>query len=575
VSDPGRVLDDLAPLFEGEPGGRASGGTDESARVAARLFYVDALLREAFAPKAAARPRGVLRWIGAGLAAAAAVAALLVWLVGPDGAAGAVARVERAEGATAGGRALAAGDAIYPGSDVRVAGSAAVVFADATRLDLKGGAHATFLSARQVAIARGAVEARVTPREPGETLVFSTPHGDARVVGTTLRLTVGASSTRLDVEEGKVRFTRPDRTAVEVTAGHFAVAAAGVELAPRRSTRGSDAAFRMAPNSWASLPDTAMRRVAVTRKEYPKLWPSAQGPGAMFTRSGGGALDTRRNRLYVWGGGFTHYHGNEMYAFDLEALAWERLTEPHPDPSLGHEENPDGTPVSRDVFGGFTYVAHADRVFACGGFLAGGNAQRARCTWMFDPAAKKWQNMRPSGALPPTGAYNTAVYDAAAKKIWWGDGNSGERGPGLYSYDVETNSWSRHSSHALSHYAAALDTRRRQLVFAGQGQVFSYDVTSPLTPRTLWATTGGEAFLKGEHVGFDYDPVSDRFLGWEGGAVYALDPEKKVWTSFDPPGGPARRNRDVLGRWRFVPAFGVFIAASGIDENVHFYKPPD
>jgi hypothetical protein len=68
-------------------------------------------------------------------------------------------------------------------------------------------------------------------------MVFSTPHAEAIVLGTTLRLAVEAGdkgSTRLDVEKGKVRLTRTaDGKSVDVLADHFAVAAAGVPLASK------------------------------------------------------------------------------------------------------------------------------------------------------------------------------------------------------------------------------------------------------------------------------------------------------------------------------------------------------
>lgn len=573
MSDVSKILDELAPLFEEEPGEAPLRGNAE-ARVAARLLYVDGLLHEAFASKAARRPRGVLRWIGAGLAAAVVLAALLVWLAGARPGDGEIARVEQADRATAAGRALAAGDPIHPGSEVRATGSAAFAFADGTRLDFGADTRATLVSARRVSIARGTVEARVAPRGKEEAFVLATPHGEALVLGTTLRLAVGSSSTLLEVREGKVRLTRSDRSAVEVTSGHYAVAAAGVELSARRISRGAEVAARMAPNTWASIPGTALRPVTPSKKEYPKIHAS-NGPAALFTRSGGGALDTRRNRLMVWGGGFIHYHGNEIYAFDLEALAWERLTDPCPAPSLNQEMNPDGTPVSRDVFGGFAYIAHADRLFACGGWLAGGDPARpARCTWTYDPSTRRWRNMEPSGALPPTGAYNLAVYDPVTKKVWWGDGNYGGLGQGLYTYDFDANVWAKHASVSLSRYAAALDTRRRQLVFAGRGQVFSFDLASPAPRRTAWTTAGGEEFLRHDYVGFDYDPAADRFVGWAGGPVFVLDPERKAWTAHDAPGAPPPAVRAIQGRWRYVPAFGVFVAAWGLDENVYLYKPP-
>jgi hypothetical protein len=67
----------------------------------------------------------------------------------------------------------------------------------------------------------------------GHAMLIVTPHGQARIVGTTLKLSVEAASTRLDVVEGKVRLSRSGAEWADVIGGHFAVAAEGVELAAR------------------------------------------------------------------------------------------------------------------------------------------------------------------------------------------------------------------------------------------------------------------------------------------------------------------------------------------------------
>src|SRR5689334_18077993 len=42
-----------------------------------------------------------------------------------------------------------------------------------------------------------------------------------------------------------------------------------------------------------------------------------------------GVLDTRRNRMIIWGGGHTDYSGNEIYAVNLNGTPnAQRLTDP-------------------------------------------------------------------------------------------------------------------------------------------------------------------------------------------------------------------------------------------------------
>ena len=90
---------------------------------------------------------------------------------------------------------------------------------------------------KRLYLSKGRVSATVARQPEGQPFILSTPHGEARVLGTTLRLTVEAAPagglTRLEVVEGKVRLQRRDGKAVDVTSGHLAVAADGVDLSPR------------------------------------------------------------------------------------------------------------------------------------------------------------------------------------------------------------------------------------------------------------------------------------------------------------------------------------------------------
>ena len=82
------------------------------------------------------------------------------------------------------------------------------------------------------------------------------------------------------------------------------------------------------PGQWYEFPGTRIRDVLPS--------PIPQGnPTAMLYYSGG-AYDTRRNRLIVWGGGHAAYDGNEVYAFDVAAGKWSRLTEPTAEPPSVH-----------------------------------------------------------------------------------------------------------------------------------------------------------------------------------------------------------------------------------------------
>src|SRR5687767_9547569 len=84
---------------------------------------------------------------------------------------------------------------------------------------------------------------------------------------------------------------------------------------------------QMPANTWLSIPNSKMMSVAPTNGQFAGTWGNV-GPRAVIGAWGGAALDTERNRLVLWGGGHNDYHGNELYAFDVLTLKWQRLTDP-------------------------------------------------------------------------------------------------------------------------------------------------------------------------------------------------------------------------------------------------------
>jgi ferric-dicitrate binding protein FerR (iron transport regulator) len=85
----------------------------------------------------------------------------------------------------------------------------------------------------------GSLWAEVRPQPAEHPLVISSPRGEARVVGTVFTLKADADpkgTLRLDVQEGKVRFTRSsDARAVDVGAGHSVSSGQGPDLVVLRS----------------------------------------------------------------------------------------------------------------------------------------------------------------------------------------------------------------------------------------------------------------------------------------------------------------------------------------------------
>jgi len=155
-----------------------------------------------------------------------------------------VTKIESLEGEAfivdSGRKSSAAIDAaLRPGQSLQTAGGkCSLKFADGTRVSLWPETELRLVKeegGKAMFVARGELRAEVAPQPAGQPLLFTTPHGQAKVLGTTLRLHIEPGpkgSTRLDVEEGKVEFKRLlDGKLVTVTSGLFAVAASGTELA--------------------------------------------------------------------------------------------------------------------------------------------------------------------------------------------------------------------------------------------------------------------------------------------------------------------------------------------------------
>jgi len=156
----------------------------------------------------------------------------------------AVALVEEVSGEAThlrpdGKRPLLAGESLLPGKGMETGdGTSRVVlrFVDKTELQVGPNTSVREIKSekgKRVFVAQGMLRAVIAKQPKEEPLIFATPHGEARVIGTTLRLSVDPDpkrGTRLDVEEGKVEFKNLSGRTVDVSGGGSAVAAQGTDL---------------------------------------------------------------------------------------------------------------------------------------------------------------------------------------------------------------------------------------------------------------------------------------------------------------------------------------------------------
>jgi hypothetical protein len=328
------------------------------------------------------------------------------------------------------------------------------------------------------------------------------------------------------------------------------------------------------PGEWYEVPNS--RLSAVLPSPIP---PGGTGPTSIMIAWSGGAFDTKRSRLLVTGGGHNDYGGNEIYAFDLNTLTWSRIWGPSPNipPTQGscNEAYSDGNPASRHTYDGLEYLPNVDQFWVHGGSLycAGGNAGMG--TWTFDLNASRWT--RRANGYQVGELEEVSAYDPVTGHVFAAGPASGQV---LSEFDPVNNVWSRRSSSAITYgQTAVIDPVRRRFISLGSGSpIYSFDLNSSGLTRQTITTSGDQSIVGARYPGIAYDPVSDRIVGWKGGAnVYALNLDTRVWTQV----GPAATNtviptnppsQGTFGRWQYVPSLNVFVIVNSIDQNVYIYR---
>lgn len=338
------------------------------------------------------------------------------------------------------------------------------------------------------------------------------------------------------------------------------------------------AAFGAIPdtNGWYSVPNTHLRSICASEHGFPSVGGNTGCP-AITGAWNSAVMDTKRNRLIVWGGGHNDYLGNEIYAFNLGTLTIERLTDPGTPPSSDCGESIVGgtQPNSRHTNDGIEYIESVDKMFVFGGskspcgFFSGG-------TWLFDFATNTWSAVNPSGTAPVGDAGMMTAYDPNTGLIFVHDRAY------LYSFDAATSRYARLAARTIGgigwHSAATIDPKRKKFIIAGYddgvsaGAVYSIDIApGGGYAMTSIPTTGATALAGSSFPGLEYDPVSDRIVAWgedSRNVVYSLNLDTKTWASQTVSGGPTPAGNGVHGRFRYSRQSGVFVLINSVDDNV-------
>ncbi|MDC0666206.1 hypothetical protein [Nannocystis radixulma] len=371
----------------------------------------------------------------------------------------------------------------------------------------------------------------------------------------------------------------------------------------------------MPPNSWKALPDTNMADVC------PEPYHSYFCNSVMIAWSGA-AYDHGRDRMLLWGGGHADSYYNNIFAFDLGAMQWSRLTEMPPGtpgnaapaafndmrpescgyyPSVemltiadedlkGNYIDPDKChnadilaqldlqqPRSSHSYGKPVYMPTVDAFFYLGGGYYPSAQTSSQWGFRYSFASGLWSESAPR---PGEAGRGMTAVDAAGD-VW----NVTDSGGPVMRYRPSDDAWDAYGTLNYDVRGVGdIDRVRNQFwLLQDMGQQplvrgFDLDDDAKLMSADPYIDieTSGDLPPQGSRVGFVYADGMDMFVAWTGGHdVYFLDPETRVWTRHtaggDEPTVPAKNG--TYGRWRYSTARKVFVLVNDTLSSVYIYKP--
>ncbi len=372
----------------------------------------------------------------------------------------------------------------------------------------------------------------------------------------------------------------------------------------------------LSPGEWLEVPDSKLRALD---PDVLELFGYDRDFENIITAWNGGAYDSKRDRLVIWGGGHNDYPGNGIYTFDSNSLNWLQEKAPSSFEGWNSESKfttfpSDGNPVSRHTYDYLEYLPPPiDRFFSAGGGALWQTSFFDSNSYLYDFDSKSWSVS--FAVVPNADVAAISGYDPIEKKVWL----HGSIGTGnfLSSYDAVSATWKAHGQSGIEpggnasialQWTGAVDPVRRKFVAIGNigrtqkpmpaGAIYVWDINNEgFDSYHLKITSGDTEILETENPGFVYDPVSDKFVAWSGttaeadefdgkldpspfidpSSVYVLDMDTAVWTRISPSASnsvtpTAATAQGTYGRFRYVPSKNVFVLVNSVDENVFFYK---
>jgi len=338
---------------------------------------------------------------------------------------------------------------------------------------------------------------------------------------------------------------------------------------------------------WFPIPATQLTPVCAVTQGFTDVAGIESCP-AITEDWSGGIFDEARNRLLIWGGGHGGYAGNEVYALGLDTLTMTRLNAPSSPVRNGCTSGgvyADGKPVSRHTYNHLAYLPTADAMFAWGGSMWQTGCQ-GDDAWTLNLSTLAWTKKSNTGG-PIGNHFGVGTsFDPNSGLIYAHDGSN------LFSYNPSANTWSKRSSplsrQFFGYTSGAVDPVRKRYLLHGNDHtgspippatLFWYDISNPTASIATQSglTTGCGGFIGGYEYSMEYDPVQDRFVGWNGGdTIFLFNPDTLSCTTAVHAGGPAAVPNGTYGRFRYSPSLNVFVVCNSVNANCYTLRltPP-
>lgn len=310
-----------------------------------------------------------------------------------------------------------------------------------------------------------------------------------------------------------------------------------------------------------------------------------EGQDAVTDNWNSAAYDSRRDQLILFGGGHGGYAGNEHYGIDLLNKTVSRLRDPTTTVTEGVAFYTDGNPSSWHTYNNVVYSPQQDRVFYLGQTFVYqySNPPSFNNVVGLDLSDNTWD----ADGTWTDGSYlgGSAVSAIDADGVIWVYRYEGGVGNYLSSFDPSSDSWTDYTANAQDAFdyynTAAIDTSRNEMASIGSGTtqgVVLHDLDNPGNAPTFPSTSGaagGLALEDDQAPGFIYDPIGDRYIGWNGGqSLYALDPDTWEWSALTVGGDtPGNANTNgTFGRFAYCPRLHAVIVVNSSTTNAFVFR---